>query len=128
MSYKLLSLTRIREGDTLLRLAQQLDAHVRLPSLPDLERILLMAKSTEKTPGRPQGTEPTVSIALRIPESMCHQLDAHVEQLEAQTGLKASRTEVCRHALRLYLEDQPTSSKGSRQRKRARTPARAAKG
>ena len=128
MSSKLISLTKIREGDRLFRQAQRLDDQVRIPSLFALERILSMAKPTEKRPGRPQGVEPTVSIALRIPESMCHQLDAHVERLEAETGLKASRTEVCRHALRLYLEGQPTASKGSRQRKRARTPAKAAKG
>ena len=91
-----------------------------------------MAKTKEKipgTPGRPQGAESTIAIALRIPESMCHQLDAHVEQLEAQTGLKATRTEVCRHALRLYLEEQSVSSKPKATTpKRTRTPARAAKG
>src|SRR5688572_7073613 len=50
-------------------------------------------------------------------------LDAHVERLEAQTGLKASRTEVCRHALRLYLEEQSAPAKTTtvkRTRKAAR--------
>jgi hypothetical protein len=59
---------------------------------------------------------------------MCHQLDAHVAQLEAQTGLKASRTEVCRHALRLYLEEQSATSKPKAAApKRTRTSAKATK-
>lgn len=125
---RMIDLVRIREADELMREARRVNPHVRLPSLSDLERILSMpkTKTTGKTPGRPQGAEPTVSIALRIPESMCHILDAHVERLEAQTGLKATRTEVCRHALRLYLEEQPAVSKTTPKRKR--TPAKAAKG
>jgi hypothetical protein len=76
MSPNLTSLTKIREGDELLREARRLNPHVRLPTLSDLERILLMGKPTEKKTGRPQGVEPTVTIALRVPESMCHPLDA----------------------------------------------------
>lgn len=127
MSPNLISLTKIREGDELLRAARRLDPHVRIPSLFDLERMLPVPKTKDKTTGRPRGAEPTVTIALRIPETMCDQLDAHVERLEAQTGLKASRTEVCRHALRLYLEEQSAPVKATTA-KRTRTPARAAKG
>jgi hypothetical protein len=128
MSPNLTSLTKIREGDELLREARRLNPHVRLPTLSDLERILLMGKPTEKKTGRPQGVEPTVTIALRVPESMCHQLDAYVERLEAQTGLKASRTAVCRHALRLYLEGQaPVSEPKTPAPKRPRRAAKAAR-
>jgi Arc/MetJ-type ribon-helix-helix transcriptional regulator len=129
MSRKPIDLVKIREADALMREARGLNARVRLPLSFDLERILSMAKSRDKTPGRPRGAEPTVPIALRIPESMCHQLDAHVAQLEAQTGLKASRTEVCRHALRLYLEEQSAPSKPKADTpKRTRTSVKAAKG
>jgi hypothetical protein len=87
-----------------------------------------MAKpAAEKKTGRPQGVEPTVTIALRIPESMCHVLDQYVENLEAETGLKATRTAIVRRALTLYLEEQPALAKATTA-KRTRTPAKAAKG
>ena len=132
MNPKPINLMQIRQADELMREAIRLNPHVRIPTLSDLERMLPMAKTKEKipgTPGRPPGAEPTVSIALRIPQSMCNELDAQVERLEAQTGLKASRTSICRRALQLYLEEQPILSKPKVPApKRTRTPAKTAKG
>lgn len=111
MSHQPIDLAKIREGDTLMREARRLDPHVRLPSHCDLERILPVPKSTEKPTGRPRTAEPTITIALRITETMAAELDAHVGRLERQTGMKATRTDIARHALRLYLEEEPALSK-----------------
>jgi hypothetical protein len=83
-----------------------------------------MTQPIEKKTGRPKGEEPTVAIALRIPTSMCEQLDQYVEHLETETGLKASRTEVCRHALRLYLKEQSILSKPKASRQRTQKASR----
>jgi hypothetical protein len=45
MSRKPIDLMKIREADALMREARRLDAHVRLPSLFDLERMLFHGKT-----------------------------------------------------------------------------------
>lgn len=127
MSHKPLDLALIREGDALMREARRLNPDVRMPSSFELERMILpMAKTNGNTGGRPTG-EPTVAVALRIPQAMCDALDTYVQHLEAQTGLKASRTEICRHALRLFLQERSAPDQANRP-KRPRKPAKATKG
>jgi Arc/MetJ-type ribon-helix-helix transcriptional regulator len=46
----------------------------------------------------------TCVIAVRVPLALRDQLDRYLDRLETRVGLKASRTEIIRHALRLFLE------------------------
>jgi hypothetical protein len=57
--------------------------------------------------GRPKREdEPTGTITIRLPQSLLNRLDRHLDRLETRIGLKATRTEITRHALKLYLESQ----------------------
>lgn len=57
--------------------------------------------------GRPKSdNEPTGTITIRLPQSLLNRLDRHLDRLETRIGLKASRTEITRHALKRYLESQ----------------------
>ena len=54
--------------------------------------------------GRPKGDEPTCVLAVRVPIALREQLDRYLDALETRVGLKASRNEIIRHALRQLLE------------------------
>ena len=56
--------------------------------------------------GRPKRDEPTCVLAVRVPVALRDALDRSLEALETRVGLKASRNELIRHALRLLLETQ----------------------
>jgi len=45
-------------------------------------------------------------LAVRVPVALRHELDRYLDALETRVGLKASRNEIIRHALRLFLETQ----------------------
>jgi hypothetical protein len=57
-------------------------------------------------PGRPRNDEETCVLSVRLPVSMRHELDRYIDRLETQVGIKASRTDMIRHALRTLLEGQ----------------------
>ena len=54
--------------------------------------------------GRPKGDEPTCVLAVRMPIALREELDRYLDALETRIGLKASRNEIIRHALRQFLE------------------------
>ncbi len=56
--------------------------------------------------GRPKGDEPTCVLAVRVPVALREELDRYLDALESRIGLKASRNEIIRHAVRLFLETQ----------------------
>ena len=56
--------------------------------------------------GRPKRDEPTCVLAVRVPVALRDALDRYLDALETRVGLKASRNEIIRHALRLLLEPQ----------------------
>jgi len=56
--------------------------------------------------GRPKRDEPTCVLAVRVPVALRDALDRYLDALETRVGLKASRNEIIRHALRLLLETQ----------------------
>ena len=56
--------------------------------------------------GRPKGDEPTCVLAVRVPVALRDELDRYLDALEFRIGLKASRNEIIRHAVRLFLETQ----------------------
>lgn len=58
-----------------------------------------------KSPGRPKGDELSMSITVRIPESLCSRLDRYLDRLESRHGLKANRGSVARRALERFLDD-----------------------
>jgi hypothetical protein len=101
MKKRVIDLEKVREGDRHLARARELNPNVRMPTLDDLQEI-----TGTRPPGRPRGPEPTVSIAVRVPESLKDRLDRHLDRLETQTGLKANRATICRHALQVYLDAQ----------------------
>jgi metal-responsive CopG/Arc/MetJ family transcriptional regulator len=43
-------------------------------------------------------------LAVRVPIALREQLDRYLDALETRVGLKASRNEIIRHALRQLLE------------------------
>jgi len=45
-------------------------------------------------------------LAVRVPVALRDALDRYLDALETRVGLKASRNEIIRHALRLFLETQ----------------------
>lgn len=101
MKKRIIDLEKVQEGDRHLARARELNPHVRMPTMEDLQEM-----TGTRPPGRPRGPEPTVSIAVRVPESLRDRLDRHLDRLETQTGLNATRAEICRHALKLYLDAQ----------------------
>ena len=56
--------------------------------------------------GRPKREEPTCVLAVRVPVALREALDRYLYALETRVGLKASRNEIIRHALRLFLATQ----------------------
>jgi hypothetical protein len=54
--------------------------------------------------GRPKGDDPTCVLAVRVPIALREQLDRYLDTLETRVGLKVSRNEIIRHALRQFLE------------------------
>ena len=56
--------------------------------------------------GRPKGDESTCVLAVRVPIALRDELDRSLDALETRIGLKASRNESIRHALRRFLEAQ----------------------
>jgi len=58
------------------------------------------------TRGRPPGDEPTCVLAVRVPVALREELDRYLDALETRLGLKASRNEIIRHALRVFLAAQ----------------------
>jgi hypothetical protein len=56
--------------------------------------------------GRPKGDEPTCVLAVRVSIALREQLDRYLDVLETRIGLKASRNEIIRHALRRFLAAQ----------------------
>jgi hypothetical protein len=54
--------------------------------------------------GRPKGDEPSCVLAVRVPAALRDELDRYLDALETRIGLKASRNEIIRHALRQFLE------------------------
>jgi hypothetical protein len=65
-----------------------------------LNQEIIMAR------GRPKGDEPTCVLAVRVPVTLREELDRYLDALETRIGLKASRNEIIRHAVRRFLEDQ----------------------
>ena len=63
--------------------------------------------ASQKKAGRPPGPPSTI-VNLRIPVDLLAQLDRYIDQLEAQTGLKANRGMIARQALALFLESRAT--------------------
>ncbi len=61
---------------------------------------------SRKSPGRPKGPEPTITIAIRIPVSLRERLDLYLDRLETRHGLKANRGSICRHALIRLLDSE----------------------
>jgi len=45
-------------------------------------------------------------LAVRVPVALREALDRYLDALETRVGLKASRNEIIRHALRLFLATQ----------------------
>jgi hypothetical protein len=109
---KPIDLAKMREGDELLRRAKALDPQVRMPTLDDLQEM-----TGKRSAGRPKGPEPTTTITIRLPESLKERLDRHLDRLETQTGIKANRGAIARHALKRYLEEQDRATKTPRRRK-----------
>jgi hypothetical protein len=56
--------------------------------------------------GRPKSDVETTTITVRIPVELQARLDRYLERLERQMGLKANRSSMCGHALRLFLDAQ----------------------
>ena len=98
---KPVNLAKVREGDALVRRARALDPDVRMPTMEDLH-----AMTGKRSTGRPKGPEPTSTITLRLPDSLKARLDRHLDRLETQTGIKANRGTIARHALKRYLDEQ----------------------
>jgi hypothetical protein len=61
--------------------------------------------------GRPKREEPTCVLAVRVPVALRDALDRYLDALETRVGLKASRNEIIRHALRLFLATQPPAGR-----------------
>ncbi len=95
-----IDMQKVREGDELLRRAREIDPNVRMPDMEELKEI------TRKGPGRPKGPEETTTITIRIPVSLRERLDRHLDRLEVRHGIKANRASICRHTLKLYLDEQ----------------------
>ena len=66
--------------------------------------------ASQKKAGRPPGPPSTI-VNLRIPVDLLAQLDRYIDQLEAQTGLKANRGMIARRALALFLESRATGTR-----------------
>jgi hypothetical protein len=71
--------------------------------------------------GRPKGDEPTCVLAVRVSIALREQLDRYLDALETRIGLKASRTEIIRHALRRFLAANRTR-RGSRRPQASASP------
>lgn len=66
--------------------------------------------NTAKKPvGRPKA-EPSVVLNIRVPVSLVGQLDRYLDRLETQTGLKANRGMIARHALEVFLDAHTTEA------------------
>jgi hypothetical protein len=63
-------------------------------------------REVHMTRGRPPGDEPTCVLAVRVPVALREELDRSLDALETRLGLKASRTAIIRHALRVLLAAQ----------------------
>jgi len=63
--------------------------------------------------GRPNSEVETCVLAVRIPVALRDALDRSLDALETRLGLKANRTEIIRHALRLFLEAQEQGGLGT---------------
>ena len=63
--------------------------------------------------GRPNSEVETCVLAARIPVALRDALDRYLDALETRLGLKANRTEIIRHALRLFLEAQEQGGLGT---------------
>ena len=110
---KPVNLAKVREGDALVRRARELDPDVRMPTMEDLH-----AMTGKRSTGRPKGPEPTSTITLRLPDSLKARLDRHLDRLETQTGIKANRGAITRHALKRYLDEQERETPAPQQRPR----------
>jgi hypothetical protein len=96
---KPLDLAKVREGDQLLHRARALDPDVRMPTLDDLQQI------TGKRPsGRPRGPEPTITMTVRVTESLRERLDRYLDALYTREGIHASRSAMLGHALTFFLD------------------------
>jgi hypothetical protein len=74
--------------------------------------------------GRPPGEVSTI-VNVRLPLSLVARLDRYLARLEQQTGLKANRGMMARHALELFLlshEDAASPSKRARRQPRPDAP------
>jgi hypothetical protein len=71
-----------------------------------LARTNLSSVESPMVRGRPKGDEPTCVLAVRVSIALREQLDRYLAALETRIGLKASRNEIIRHALRRFLEAQ----------------------
>lgn len=58
--------------------------------------------TAQKHVGRPKG-EPSTIINVRVPLALLARLDRYLDRLEGQTGLRANRGMIARHALELFL-------------------------
>jgi hypothetical protein len=57
----------------------------------------------KKPVGRPRGAPSTI-VNVRLPLALLARLDRYLDRLEVQTGRKANRGMIARHALELFLE------------------------
>ena len=58
--------------------------------------------------GRPRNEEETCVLSVRLPVTLRDELDRYLDRLEIRQGIKASRTDMIRHALRRFLEGNQT--------------------
>jgi hypothetical protein len=63
--------------------------------------------------GRPKSEVETCVLAVRIPVALRDELDRYRDALATRLGLKANRTEIIRHALRLFLKAQEQGGLGT---------------
>jgi hypothetical protein len=98
---KPIDLAKVQESDQVLARAKAINPNVRMPEMDELAEI-----TEKRRAGRPKGPEATTTITIRLPESLRERLDRHLDRLETQTGIKANRGEIARHALQRFLDAQ----------------------
>jgi hypothetical protein len=56
--------------------------------------------------GRPKSETPTYVLTIRVPRELRDRIDRQLDRLETHVGIKASRNDLIRHAIRRYLDDE----------------------
>ena len=87
--------------------------------------LVQAAPTPQRRVGRPPGEASTI-VNVRFPLSLVARLAHYLDRLEGQTGLKANRGMIARHALELFLathEDETTPSARAGRRRGHDEPA-----